>query len=160
MKKCSAWAGRLAAAVRWLALGSPVLILGVQLPLLVDGPLSFPSHMSISYSGFGSISRSCSRVTLPVGGLLESGGLCCGCSAASRWMALDSGRSCVPHFFVDNLLRVPPVMSGLHVWWSGRPLFFYISNLHKNKKGLRRIPHREASGGAVHGDARQSGKTP
>ena len=90
-----AWAS--AAAVRWLAQGSPV------------------SLVSISDSGFGIMSLSCSGVKLPVGGLLESGGLCRGCSAASRWMALDSGRSCVPHFFVDNLLRVPPVMSGLHV---------------------------------------------
>ena len=73
---------------------------------------------------FGIVSLSCSGVKLPVGGLLESGGLCRGCSAASRWMALDSGRSRVPHSFVDYLPRVPPVMSGLHVWWSGRPLFF------------------------------------
>ena len=93
------WPGRLAAAVRWLAKGSPL------------------SHVSISDSGFGMMSLSCSGVKLPVGGLLESGGLCRGGSAASRWMALDSGRSCVPHFFVDNLPRVPPVMSGLHVWW-------------------------------------------
>ena len=123
---------RLAAAVRWLAQGSPV------------------SHVSISDSGFGFMSLSCSGVKLPVGGLLEElGGLCRGCSAASRWMALDSGRSCVPHFFVDNLLRVPPVMSGLHIWWSGRPLFFYISNLHKNKKAPPRPragPAEEARG--------------
>ena len=112
--------------------------LGGVLPLS-GGPLgaaqSSLSLVSISDSGFGIMSLSCSGVKLPVGGLLEElGGLCRGCSAASRWMALDSGRSCVPHFFVDYLPRVPTlVMSGLHVWWSGRPLFFYISNLHKNK---------------------------
>ena len=80
------------------------------------------SLVSISDSGFGIRSLSCSGVKLPVGGLLESGGPCRGYSAASRWMALDSGRSSVPHFFVDDLPRVPPVMSGLHVWWSGRHL--------------------------------------
>ena len=117
-----AWAS--AAAVRWLAQGCPA------------------SLVSISDSGFGIMSLSCSGVKLPVGGLLESGGLCLGCSAASRWMALDSGRSCVQLFFVDYLSRVPPVMSGLHGWGSGRPLFFTSPISILKKFALGSVPMR------------------